>query len=85
MQKAEVSETLESDFCMLSTCIIPAGYVPDATEKDKILEQTVRDLSICIRNSLVLNKTPAFTARDIVLRRCGQTDPIPFKKCYPDS
>lgn len=78
----------ENGPCMfLSSRRFPVGYVSTApAEEDKVLEEAVRELSLNISNSLVLpNSPPPLTARDIVLRKCGQTEPLPFTECYPNT
>ena len=77
-------------------CLIRHPYVSSDTvangDGNKSLEEQVEDLSL--NESLPeevhyrvtnLNRIPAATARDIVLRKCNQTDPIQFKKCYPNT
>lgn len=79
----------ETSPCMflISRPYSTGGYVSTApTQEDQILEKTVRELSISIRESLVLTQEqePA-NAREIVLRKCAQTEPLPFAECYPDT
>lgn len=79
-------EIFDNKSCMyVGTCIPNGGYASEITKKDEVLEETVRELSLSIRNSLVLTKTPFVTAEDLVLRKCGQTEPLPFEKCYPNA
>lgn len=69
------------------------GYVSAApieehrplSKEDQVLEETVRELSLSIRKSLVLTNSQPVNARDIVLRKCGQTDPLLFTECYPET
>lgn len=63
------------------------GYVSTvANQEDQVLEETVRELSLNIRQSLVLTKSQqSLNAREFILRRCGQTKPLPFLECYPDT
>lgn len=54
----------------------------------EVFEETARSLSLNIRASLILtNNTQEqpVNARDIVLRKCGQTNPLAFSECYPNS
>lgn len=76
-----------NSLCMfLSSRRYSAGYVSTApVEEDKILEKTLRELSLNIQNSLVLTNKESLTAEDIVLRKCGQTEPLLFTECYPNA
>ncbi|KAJ8941061.1 hypothetical protein NQ318_006835 [Aromia moschata] len=60
-----------------------SGYVSDQILEDN-LEDNLRGLSISKRSSVIQNSAPV-TARELVLRRCGQTEPLPFEECYPKS
>lgn len=67
-------------------CITPyeslPGYVQQQEEKYiNNLDDSIRSLSLDSRSSLTPNLI--VTAKDVVLRRCGQTDVLPFEKCYP--
>lgn len=81
MQRFPEEIRLTSD-CM---CYPPAGYGCAADDENKKLESTVRELSLNLRQSLALNDTPVVTARDLVLRKCGQIEPLPFEQCYPNT
>nr|XP_023028498.1 uncharacterized protein LOC111516542 isoform X1 [Leptinotarsa decemlineata]XP_023028559.1 uncharacterized protein LOC111516542 isoform X2 [Leptinotarsa decemlineata] len=62
------------------------SYVPEQVVLEDNLENNLRCLSLSGRSSVTQNPLPApVTAREIVLRRCGQTEPIPFSECYPES
>lgn len=82
-----VEEQANSSCMFLSGQLLPVGYVVSTAgpEEDEVLEKTVRELSLSIRESLVLHKTPPVTARDIVLKKCGQTQPLNFEECYLNS
>lgn len=59
----------------------------DNREEDQVLEEAVCQLStLNIRQSLVLTEKTyqPVNAREIVLRKCLQTEPLPFAECYPD-
>lgn len=77
----------ENSPCMfLSSRRFSPGYVStDPVEEDKVLEEAVRELSLSIRDSLILTNTQSVTARELVLRKCGQADPLPFIECYPNT
>lgn len=69
-------------------CIIDdslSGYVCEepAAFIEKQLEGTFRGLSL--NRSAVFLDAPlnTVTAKEIVLRRCRQTEPLPFEECYP--
>lgn len=59
------------------------GYAPTKITAEN-LENNLRSLSLIEENSDVLDVPPPVTAREIVLRKCGQVDPIPFQECYPE-
>ncbi|CAH1173743.1 unnamed protein product [Phaedon cochleariae] len=60
------------------------SYVPGQKILEDNLENSLRCLSLRRSTTLVQESLPV-TAREVVLRRCGQTEPIPFSKCYPQS
>ncbi|KAJ8974882.1 hypothetical protein NQ317_011728 [Molorchus minor] len=60
-----------------------ASYVSDQIFDDN-LEDNLRSLSLSQRGSFIQDPAPV-TARELVLRRCGQTEPILFEECYPKS
>ncbi|CAH0552866.1 unnamed protein product [Brassicogethes aeneus] len=66
-----------------------ASYVSVQDFVDSHLENSVRKLSINQQQQRkpLLTKSIAavVTAKEVVLRRCGQTEPLPFEKCYPES
>lgn len=72
-----------SEKCM---CIIThessPGYVPEQIYQEN-LENSLRVLSLIDEKSHILDVSPV-SAKDVVLRKCGQVDPIPFQECYPD-
>jgi hypothetical protein len=57
------------------------GYVQEKEYRD--LDDSIRGLSLSSRKSLIHNPPPVVTAKDVVLRRCGQTEVLPFEQCYP--
>ncbi|CAH1109833.1 unnamed protein product [Psylliodes chrysocephalus] len=63
------------------------SYVPDQIIEGS-LEDSFRCLSLNHVNTLnkksQLDQVP-ISAKDIVLRKCGQTEPLEFSKCFPDS
>lgn len=73
--------------CMfLSSGGFLAGYVSTApAEEDQVLEEAICELSLSIRNSLVLTNSQPLSARDVVLRKCGQTEPLSFTECYTNT
>ncbi|XP_064214196.1 uncharacterized protein LOC659764 [Tribolium castaneum] len=60
------------------------GYVQQEEKYINDLDDSVRSLSLDSRGSLSPN-LQIVTAKDVVLRRCGQTDVLPFEQCYPQS
>ncbi|XP_044261910.1 uncharacterized protein LOC123009571 [Tribolium madens] len=60
------------------------GYVQQEEKYINDLDDSVRSLSLDTRGSLSPN-LQILTAKDVVLRRCGQTDILPFEQCYPRS
>ncbi|KYB25088.1 Putative serine/threonine-protein kinase haspin homolog-like Protein [Tribolium castaneum] len=61
-----------------------SGYVQQEEKYINDLDDSVRSLSLDSRGSLSPN-LQIVTAKDVVLRRCGQTDVLPFEQCYPQS
>uniref|UniRef100_V5GYG3 non-specific serine/threonine protein kinase n=1 Tax=Anoplophora glabripennis TaxID=217634 RepID=V5GYG3_ANOGL len=62
-----------------------SGYVSDRILEDN-LENDLRSLSLSKRKtSIVQNSTPVVTARELVLKKCGQEEPLPFEECYSKS
>lgn len=59
------------------------GYVPDQFFDDN-LENSIGSLSLIEERSHSLDAPPPITAREIVLRKCGQINPISFQECYPE-
>ncbi|CAG9830286.1 unnamed protein product [Diabrotica balteata] len=78
-----------SCMCITTYASLP-GYVPD-----QILEASLEDSFRCVslnqnqqrNSSLAKNQQLGVpvTAREIVLRKCGQTEPIQFSQCFTDS
>lgn len=60
-----------------------SGYAPTKICAEN-LENNLRSLSLIEENSHILDVPPPVTAKEIVLRKCGQVDPIPFQECYPE-
>lgn len=59
-----------------------SGYVSDRILEDN-LENDLRSLSLSKRKtSIVQNSAPVVTARELVLKKCGQEEPLPFEECY---
>lgn len=48
------------------------------------LENNLRSLSLIEENSHILDVPPPVTAKEIVLRKCGQVDPVSFQECFPE-
>ncbi|XP_072379922.1 uncharacterized protein Haspin [Diabrotica undecimpunctata] len=75
---------------VLEDYAINASYVPD-----QILEASLEDSFRCLslnqnqqRNSSLAKNQQLIvpvTAREIVLRKCGQTEPLQFSQCFTDS
>lgn len=62
-----------------------SGYVPHQIQQE-ILENSFKNLSLSLieeKSSLLESPSPV-TAREVVLRKCGQVEPITFQKCYPE-
>ncbi|KAG5894090.1 hypothetical protein JTB14_003946 [Gonioctena quinquepunctata] len=75
----------KKDSTLLEDYALNTSYVPDQV-LDNNLENSLRCLSL--RNSVTSKPLPLpapVTAREVVLRRCGQTGPEPFSQCYPES
>lgn len=97
LQELQINKSI----CMrLYSSYVAAGYVVSSEERNKSLEALIDDISLNkgdIQKVLEDNKNNTTTtttattkkihvsAKDIVLRRCGQTDILPFEKCYPNS
>lgn len=75
--------------CILEKCMCIitheslSGYVPDQVIQEN-LENSFRDLSLIEEKSSILDDSAPITAQEIVLKKCGQVQPIPFTKCYPE-
>lgn len=82
MQLCRKSCGSETCMCIITHDSLP-GYVPEKSYEEN-LENSLRSLSLIEENSLILDVPPPVTARDIVLRKCGQVDSIPFQECYPE-
>lgn len=70
-------------------CIIThdsvSGYVPNPVEiVQENLENNFRNLSLIDANDSILNDSSLDPAQEVVLRKCGQVEPTPFTKCYPE-
>lgn len=59
----------------------PLYSIGSLTENEK-LRTCFEKFSLNSKNNF--EKTKVITARDIVLSRCQQTEPIPFSECYSD-
>lgn len=73
--------------CMCLYSYVTTGYINGA-DHSKTLEAVFEDLSLTDAEELLHDTGPlpiVVTARDVVLRRCGQTAPIPFEQCYPNT
>lgn len=60
--------------CMYLTYVPAAGYVPTITD-DTVLESFSK-------LSLVVPEEREKTAKEIILKRCNQTEPLNFDECY---
>lgn len=49
------------------------------------MEEHIKNLSLNENQPIHLTVQPILTARDIVLQRCGQVEPISFEELYPES
>ncbi|XP_057657544.1 uncharacterized protein LOC130894639 [Diorhabda carinulata] len=81
LQGEHHNTTILEDFALNSS------YVPD-----QILEASLEDTFRCLslnsnqkRVSVKSQLSVPVTAKEIVLRTCSQTEPIPFSQCFPES
>lgn len=75
----------ENCMCIINDSL--SGYVTEQQEnfieKQLDLEDTFRSLSLNHSTVFIDKPLNTVTAKEIVLRRCGQTEPLPFEECYP--
>lgn len=90
-------DTNAEDICMCrvysSTYVSTApGYISDVLHESR-LEECIENLSLNGKSPKLRNaakeeyndcREGCVTARDVVLRKCGQTEALPFEKCYPN-
>lgn len=80
-----------SCMCRLySTYVSAPGYISNVLQ-ESLLEECFENLSLTRERSILRPEEETYphqevtvTARDVVLRKCGQTEPLPFEKCYPN-
>lgn len=68
------------------------GLITNVLQDKSLLEECFENLSLSREKSLVQLEDDTYnnrqevtvTARDVVFRKCGQTEPLPFEKCYPN-
>lgn len=82
MQLCRKSCGLEKCMCIITHESLP-GYVPEEIYEEN-LENSIRSLSLIEEKSHLVDVPAPVTAKDVVLRKCGQVDPIPFQECYPE-
>jgi len=72
--------------CLSLTHSPPAAYGPNNIQDTVYQEKNIGE-SVVLKpvNSSIHELTPHEVAREIVLRRCGQAEPLPFEECYPPS
>ncbi|KAI4457416.1 interleukin-1 receptor-associated kinase [Holotrichia oblita] len=83
-----------SCMCRLySTYVSAPGYISNVLQ-EALLEESFENLSLNREKSILCVEEGAYpdhhqevtvTAREVLLRKCGQTEPSPFEKCYPNS
>jgi hypothetical protein len=78
-----VNNSCAESICMCLRPYESAGYVSENCNNNKT-SLVRQQRSLIIPNSENDTIRPV-TAEDIVLRKCGQTEPLPFGECYPDS
>ncbi|GJQ69466.1 Haspin [Trypoxylus dichotomus] len=71
------------------------GYLSNVLQ-EALLQESFENLSLGREKSILRvgggeeeaypsHREVTVTAREVVLRKCGQTEPLPFEKCYPNS
>lgn len=68
--------------CIITHESLP-GYVPEQILEEN-LENSIGSLSLIDERKHVVDVPSPITARDVVLRKCGQIDVIEFQECYPE-
>ena len=84
---ANTLRRIESD-CMCITKFETVGYVQQQEEGDFVEDlagsvQSLRKLSLNARKAIVEGDHFEVTAKELVLRRCGQREILGFEECYP--
>lgn len=64
----------ESRYKCMHFTYVPSGYV-SATADETVLESLSK-------LSLILPDEREKTAKELILKRCGQTEPLNFDECY---
>lgn len=82
MQLCRKSCSSEKCMCIITHESLP-GYVSEQICEEN-LENSIGSLSLIEERSHILDVPPPISAKEIVLRKCGQIDPIPFQECYPE-
>lgn len=59
------------------------GYVSDRILEDN-LEIDLRSISLSKRKDSIVQDSAPLTARELVLKKCGQEEPLPFEECYSE-
>lgn len=86
MQQSVKEKIIDKEICMRLYSYVVTGYVT-SEERNKSFEALIKDISLNsegIKHILSdTGPTPHVIAKDILLRRCGQTEILPFEECYP--
>lgn len=82
-----LQEKLVYEFkCLCLTNCAAITYGAETIHNSVYQEKSIGEPLLVRTNSLIHEPTPiinaSVTAREIVLRRCGQTEPLPFEECY---